>query len=155
MPANPQYLKKWNGLSGLPVADMQKDYYWPANVNAALAAINRALFTGASVADKAAIDSLENALTESFLGKESQTKIEASVAFGKAVAAAVYNWSETDGYRDAYNPYTPPIGDGMWEPTSPKSPGDLSPGLVNPGIRRSRTSFVLVCASWALHSPPL
>ena len=121
MPANPQYLKKWNGLSGLPVADMQKDYYWPANVNAALAAINRALFTGASVADKAAIDSLENALTESFLAKESQTKIEASVAFGKAVAAAVYNWSETDGYRDANNPYTPPIGDGMWEPTSPNT----------------------------------
>ena len=53
---------KWNGLSGLPREDLFKKYYWPASVNASLASINRNIFIKASLADKAAIDSLETAL---------------------------------------------------------------------------------------------
>lgn len=109
----------WNGLTGLPQAGNWKDYYSPANVNAALAAINRSMFPGASAADKAAIDSLETALKQEFLTKESSTIISNSENFGKAVAAAVFNWAETDGYKNAGAPYTLPTGDGIWKPTAP------------------------------------
>lgn len=119
-PGNPHFNKwqnRWNGLTGLPAADQKKKYYDPANVNAALAGMNRAFFPNANAADKAAIDSLENALYASFSVDETSKALSAQ--FGKAVATAVFNWAETDGYKNANQPYTPPAGPGLWKPTSP------------------------------------
>ena len=39
-------------------------YYWPACGNAALAAMTRSFFTNATPANKASVDSLENALND-------------------------------------------------------------------------------------------
>jgi len=110
---------KWNGLTGLPVSANAKNYYYPASVNAAMASINRLMFPNANAADKAAIDSLENALKAEF--NKPASMITLSSDFGKAVAQAVYNWSETDGYKDANAPYTPPVGVGIWTPTPPNN----------------------------------
>lgn len=115
--SQPEWSGMWNGLTGLPSPDHSKDYYHPASVNAALAAINRSMFPNANIADKAAIDSLEAALQQSFLATEPAATITLSSNFGKAVAAAVFSWSETDGYKNANNPYTPPTGPGLWKPT--------------------------------------
>ena len=60
---------KLNRLTNLPQANALSLLYWPASVNTALAFMNRSMFTTATVADKAAIDSLENALNNSFLAK--------------------------------------------------------------------------------------
>ncbi len=109
---------KWNGLAGLPVPSPAAKYYYPANVNAAMASINRSLFPNASNSDKMAIDSLESALNDVFLTTEPAGTINRSNDFGKSVAAAVFNWSETDGYKNA-DPYTPPVKDGLWVPTTP------------------------------------
>jgi hypothetical protein len=41
------------------------------------------------------------------------------VAQGQAAAAAVLAWAATDGFAALHNcPYTPPVGPGLWEPTS-------------------------------------
>lgn len=117
--AHAAWSDRWNGLSGLPVATKSKDYYYPANVNAAMAAINKALFPNASSTDKAAIDSLEAALNAGFASTQSPAILTTSANFGKAVAAAVFNWAETDGYKNAGAPYTPPTGAGRWVPTAP------------------------------------
>jgi hypothetical protein len=117
MPAVGLLRHKWNGLSGVPSPGVKK-YYWPANVNAALASINRSMFPNANEADKAAIDSLENALFQTFAGKAEQNTIQQSVEFGQKVATAVFNWSETDGYKNANRPYSVPVGPGKWKPTS-------------------------------------
>lgn len=109
---------KWNGLVGLPVPDPSGRYYYPANVNAAMAAINRAFFPNASSTDKMAIDSLEAALNAGFLTTQSSGIINRSNDFGKSVAAVVFNWAETDGYKNA-DPYTPPVKEGVWVPTPP------------------------------------
>ena len=127
LPAHHKWSQKWNGLSGLPAAGHGKTYYYPANVNAALAAINRSLFPGASIVDKQAIDSLELALNQEFLSTESASLIASSNAFGKAVAQAVYQWSETDGYKLANAPYTPPAGPGLWKPTPPAMASAATP----------------------------
>lgn len=110
---------KWNGLTGLPAGGHSKDYYYPANVNSALAAINRLMFSNAKEADKAVIDSLETALKQEFLLLKTQAEIEVSAQFGKEVATAVFNWAETDNYKNASSPYTAPTGAGLWKPTAP------------------------------------
>ena len=116
---NKKWSERWNGLTGLPVAGHKKDYYLPANANAALAAINRAMFPNANATDKAAIDSLEAVLKQEFLTKESASVISHSENFGKSVATAVFTWAETDGYKNAGNPYTVQVGTGLWKPTPP------------------------------------
>ncbi len=119
IPGSAVWKNKWNGLTGLPAVDHSVHYYYPANVNAAMAAINRSFFPNANAADKAAIDSLELALNESFLSTQPLAKITKSNDFGKAVAAAVFAWSETDGSKNANAPYTVPTGPGLWKPTPP------------------------------------
>jgi hypothetical protein len=130
MPGGHKWSDQWNGLS-LPAANHSVKYYYPASVNAALASINKSMFPAASAADKAAIDSLEAALNAQYLSTESQASIEASASFGKAIATAVFNWSETDGYKNASAPYTPPTGPGMWKPTAPAFAPPVTPYWKN------------------------
>lgn len=127
IPGNSLWKSKWNGLTDLPSAAHSKDYFYPANVNAAMAAMNRAFFPAASTADKSAIDSLENVLNNEFLLKENQSRIKLSTEFGKAVATAVFNWAETDGYKNANNPYSSPVGAGLWKPTAPAFAAPATP----------------------------
>jgi hypothetical protein len=101
-----KWREKWNGLTGLPTSDKSKKYYLPANVNAAMAAMNKGLFANAPAADKAAIDSLENALTTEFLATQKPEVVSFSSSYGKAVASAVLVWAETDGASNANAPYT-------------------------------------------------
>ena len=118
---------KWNGLTSLPTPEPSGKYYYPANVNAAMAAINRSLFPNASAADKMAIDSLESALNTIFLSTEAQLMISKSNDFGKSVAVAVFNWAELDGYKNASDGYTLPVKDGYWIPTPPGFTAPASP----------------------------
>ena len=121
--------QRWNGLTGLPQAGNKNNYHYPANVNAAMAAINRSFFPNASAADKSAIDSLETALNAVFQTSQSQAILDASNNFGKAVAAAVFSWAETDGYKNANNPYSPPTGPGLWKPTPPANAAIKIPAI--------------------------
>ncbi len=115
---------KYNGLSSLPETEKSKKYNWPASVNASLAEFNRSFFTSSNLnpTDLAAIDSLENAIDSAF-GGENPDVISRSVAFGKSIADAIFAWSLTDGYiQNNAMPYTPPVGFGIWVPTSPTPP---------------------------------
>ena len=127
LPGHPAWSNKWNGLTGLPDADHPKNYFYPANINAAMASINKSLFPNASSADKLAIDSLENALTQEFLATKPASLIDKSAQFGKEVAIAIFNWSETDGSKLAGSAYTPPPGPGLWVPTPPAFGNAASP----------------------------
>jgi hypothetical protein len=115
---------KYNGLGDLPETDKFKKYIWPASVNASLAEFNRSFFTTTNLntADLAAIDSLENAIAATFSSDNGET-ISRSVAFGKSIADAIFAWSLTDSYnQNNALPYTPPVGPGLWVPTSPTAP---------------------------------
>ncbi|HEX4850985.1 MAG TPA: vanadium-dependent haloperoxidase, partial [Puia sp.] len=85
--------------------------------NAAMASINHQMFPTANSVDSTAIDSLESALNNSF--QENPNALNRSVSFGKSIAAAIFAWSETDGYKHENDPYTPPVGPGLWVPTPP------------------------------------
>ncbi len=122
---------KWNGLTGLPQADIFKPYYWPASVNTSLAFMNRSIFINANAANKAAIDSLEAALNASYASTANAEIVARSDSFGKAVAIAVFNWSETDGYKNQSAAYTSPVGPGLWVPTPPAFAAPSTPYLGN------------------------
>jgi len=107
-----------NGLTGLPTAAKNVSYSWPLSANAALAAINRSLFSNTSAANLASIDSLEAAYQATYQVGLRPEVVNRSIDFGKKVAAAVFEWSKTDGYDNAAA-YTPPVGPGLWVPTSP------------------------------------
>jgi hypothetical protein len=106
-------------LPGMPNTLPGKAYYWPASANAALAVMTRSFFSAATDANKAAIDSLENALNDAFKMKTDTGTFQRSVNFGKAVAEVVFNWAKTDGASNANAPYTLPAGPGLWVPTPP------------------------------------
>ncbi|HZZ76400.1 MAG TPA: vanadium-dependent haloperoxidase [Puia sp.] len=113
--------QKYNGLTNLPETEKSKKYNWPASVNASLAEFNRSFFTSANLnaTDLAAIDSLENAINATFVSENPEV-ISRSVAFGKSIADAIFAWSLTDSYiQNNAMAYTPPVGFGLWVPTSP------------------------------------
>lgn len=107
-----------NGLPELPKPPPGGAYHWPASANAALAAAFRAVYPNTPPDNRRAIDSLETASEQGFRKTASTDEIDRSAAFGRAVAAAVVAWANTDGADNA-TPYTPPVGTGLWEPTPP------------------------------------
>lgn len=107
-----------NGLTGLPIADKSLVYNWPLSANAALAAMNRSLFSNTSAANLASLDSLEAANNATYQAGLRPEVVTRSVAFGKQVANVVLEWSKTDGYNNA-TAYTSPTGPGLWVPAPP------------------------------------
>lgn len=115
---------RYNGLTGLPETDKFKKYFAPASVNAAIAEYNRSFFTSANLnaTDLAAIDSLENALYAGFNGEKAEV-LDRSVAFGKAIADAIFAWGQLDNYtQNNAKAYTTPVGFGLWIPTAATTP---------------------------------
>lgn len=132
-PGANSWKNKYNGLSGLPITEKNKRYHWPSSVNASLAEFNRSFFTTAnsSTTDIAAIDSLENAIKSTFDWVPGEVA-DRSTGFGKAIADAVFAWSQTDGYNENnVLPYTPPVGPGLWEPTPPAFAKAIGPFWKN------------------------
>jgi len=106
-------------MPNMPQTLHGKAYYWPACGNAAMAAMTRSFFTNATAANKVSVDSLENALNDTYKMQTDTAQFRMSASFGKAVAQAVFTWSTTDGAANANAPYVPPVGPGLWAPTPP------------------------------------
>lgn len=134
MPNNNSMAKQFSALT-LPVTEVNQEYNWPLAANAAYATMYKFFYphVNASYIDK--MNALEKTLESELSSKVSSEVSARSIAFGKAVAEAVYAWSKTDTQgHDAYkNPrpstYTPPVtgpnGEKLWQPTYP----DYSPAL--------------------------
>jgi hypothetical protein len=100
------------------------EYYWPASANAALAFISKNLFANTTASMFSAIDSLEADFNNQFQGKASAEELQRSIAFGRQIASAIFEWSKKDGAHEPYNniisaTYVPPVGPGLWMPTPP------------------------------------
>jgi hypothetical protein len=133
-PGMPAYQSLSGQLTNMP--DMPQTlpgnaYYWPACGNSALAAMTRDFFTNASVANKASVDSLENALNSAYQMQTDTSEFHRSANFGKAVALLVFNWSKADGAANANAPYIPPVGPGLWAPTPPAFAAAFGPYWEN------------------------
>ena len=124
----PAYQSLRGQLTNFPTirpAEPGKAYHWAAAANAALAGINRYLFseTSVSAANTQKINDLENQLNAIYATEADASVIDRSVAYGKEVADSVAKWADTDGWRLQNNPYTPPPPTAqepwLWVPTPP------------------------------------
>ena len=131
----------------MPKTEPGKAYHWAASANAALAEMNRKLFPTTSDANKTSINNLENSLESTYAAEVSAATLQRSIAFGKEVATRVFAWAATDGSAIVNQPYFPPVGPGLWVPTSPNPP-------VNPYASQRRLLVPGVTDGTALEPPP-
>ena len=106
------------GLNSLPLFTSPTQGEPAASANAAYAVMLRHFYGKNSNAYL--IDSTE-AANIAWLQQCGVTKdaLSASSEFGKSVALAIIQWSETDGSEKADAPYSPPAGEGKWQLTPP------------------------------------
>jgi hypothetical protein len=112
-----------NVLSGFPsppAAGKNRAYDWPTVANAALASILEGLFPPARAG---LIEARETSFEDRFRPALPPGVFTRSVERGRAVAAAIFEWSKKDGGHEGYlhnfPPYDPPSGAGLWVPTPP------------------------------------
>ena len=101
-----------------------------------MAFMSRTMIPGLSAANKASIDSLENAYNEKIQPNPNSEVFARSKAFGLAIAQAVFDWSKSDKFDLAGAPYTPPVFPGSWEPT----PTAFAPAAA-PYVKNCRPFF--------------
>jgi hypothetical protein len=119
MPAFKSLSGQLTDMPDMPQVSKGDEYYWPECGNAALASMLRSFLPNTTAANKASVDSLENALNDEFKMQTDDATFQRSADFGKAVAQLIFNWSTTDGSSHANDPYVPPVGPGLWAPTPP------------------------------------
>ena len=126
LPGMPSYKSMFEQMTGQAIVyDKQKEYYWPAAANAAISQILKKLVSNYPAPNVAPIDNLE-ALNESrFAGLTNAQTLQNSIAFGRSVADAIYEWSKkdgtlaTNGTLEVCPPYVLKGGPGNWVPTPP------------------------------------
>lgn len=113
-----------NGLDSLPLPQAGVTYDWLLALNAGQAFILKNIYQQTSDANQRSIDSLETLFYEYLSGKEAlKETVVRSVAYGRAVAAAIFEWSKTDGgHRGYLNNF-----DKLFE--HPKHPGGWRPPM--------------------------
>jgi hypothetical protein len=132
MPGHRSLAGQLNGMSELP--EPSGALHWPTVANSALATITRGMFPRASSANQDAIHALEAQLADEIAGEVGPDIAARSTQYGQAVAAAIYDWSKSDGGHDADlrnypADYAPPVGPGLWTPT-PRKGSDPWPAML-------------------------
>lgn len=116
-------------MPAMPEPEFNNDYLWSASANAALASMFKQFLAGLSDANKASIDSMENANNNRFKLFISDAVFNRSQAFGSAIAKAIYDWSTTDNFNLGNEGYQIPVFPGSWVPTPPAFAGPVGPFL--------------------------
>ena len=103
----------------MPARENNNGYNWQLSANAAMAAMLRSFNTGLTVANRASIDSLENAYNQKLSPDAGSASFNRSQAFGRSIAAAMHDWFLTDNLNLSNAGYVPPVFPGAWVPTPP------------------------------------
>ena len=111
----------------MPTTEVNKPYLWAASANAALAGMSRLLLAGLTDANKASMDSLEDAYNKRFASGTPEAVLSRSKAFGRSIATAVHEWSKSDNFNISNAGYMRPVFPGAWEPTPPAFANAVGP----------------------------
>ncbi len=106
-------------MPAMPKPDNSKEYLWSASANAAMASMVKLFLASLSVADRTAIDAKEAAIYNQLKLTTSEAVLQRSQAFGRSIAAAIYDWSTTDNFSVTSGTYTPLNEPWAWVPTPP------------------------------------
>tara|TARA_R110002050_G_scaffold159735_1_gene289149 strand:- start:8820 stop:10124 length:1305 start_codon:yes stop_codon:yes gene_type:complete len=109
------------GLGSLPKIDPAKEYNWALSLNAGQSEILKKIYVQTSEENIQKIDSLEQLVFNQFQQDIDTETVLRSVAFGKTVANAIFEWSKTDGGHRGYlhnfdKTMVHPDRPGSWKP---------------------------------------
>ncbi len=119
------------GLS-IPGPEPGEAYHWALALTATYERMFELMMPDAPAEHLFQIYSLRTDLFLKYQQEVSPATYSRSIAYGTAVAEAVFEWSATDAAgheafrRNADPDYVPPAGPGLWQPTFP----DFLPGLL-------------------------
>ncbi|WP_147205329.1 vanadium-dependent haloperoxidase [Segetibacter aerophilus] len=113
----------------MPQPELNKEYSWSSSANAALASMFKQFLLGLTDANKASIDSLENANNTRFRLSINDEVLTRSQAFGRSIANSIFNWSTSDNFSLSSQGYTLPVFPGSWVPTPPAFAVPVGPYL--------------------------
>ncbi len=135
-----------NGLNGLPLPESGVDYHWAISMNAGQAYILKNLYPHTSAEIVSAINGLESSIYVAASDTISDDVAARSVAYGRAVAASVFEWAKSDGGHEGYlNNFDPqyevPRGAAYWTP--PFFGQSASPFPLHPYWGNNRTFVAL------------
>ncbi len=118
-----------NGLTELPVATSPVD--GATTAAEAERVVLDSLFRDGFASTRRTIDSLSKAQVEARAAAGVGDKVrDASVAHGRALAAAILAWAETDGfYAQLGKPWQPPVGRDKWQNTA--TPDQYVPLMIS------------------------
>jgi PAP2 superfamily len=110
-----------NGLATLPTPIRGTSINYVLAMNAGQAYMLKNLFEYAEFSRLYSIDSLESVILKAYQKTENQEETDRSIAYGRSVAAAIYEWSKTDGGYLGYDhnfisTYMFPSGPSYWVP---------------------------------------
>lgn len=132
MPYNQSMVGQLSDLTALPKTDPSLEYHFGVAANSAMAEVARNFYANTTPANLTAVQNLENQWVTTF-EKETTTEIfERSVAWGKEMAAAIFEYSKFDGGHEGYSKnfptdFVPRTGPGLWVPTAPAFSRALQP----------------------------
>lgn len=116
LPGMPSYRTMHGQLTDMPVmpvAEPGASYHWPIVANAVLADMTRFMFGTTSAYNADAVNNLEDELNSQYrIGLDDAT-FNRSVAFGKTVAALIFEWSKGDSANWPAS-VEKPTGAGIW-----------------------------------------
>ncbi len=122
VPGMPDYRSLGDNYPGLnlPKFDQTKKINWPLAINACSAYMYKLYFPK----EPAKITAQEELMLNKYSTNVSTEVINASIAWGQAVANAVYLYSQSDivtfeGFLNVYPAYQVKSGAGFWKPTPP------------------------------------
>ena len=124
MPEYQSIAGRYPNLS-IPAVETGKEYHWPTVINNVYATLFKKFFANVRASDLFKIASLESTLNVQTSNSLNTEVFNRSKAYGISVANAVWDYSATDKeghdkYLDARpSGYTPPTGQGKWQPTPP------------------------------------
>ncbi len=160
MKNNISVYEKLNG-SALPVTIENKDFFAPASASASVASILKMLFPFASSKYIESINAMEKSDSLEFSKIVNQDVLLRSIAYGRAVAEKIFEWSLNDGggdnafLRNYPTTYEPPVGPGLWKTTpSPVQPAFHLKMAMQPYWGNNRPFQVANVTGKALLSPP-
>ena len=141
-PVHRSLVGQLSGLNTLPQPQAGQKYNWEVALNAGQALMLKRLFDNADRNRLYRVDSLEYEINKPFYDSEAREVMERSVAYGKSVAEAIFEWSKTDGGFEAYKrnfdpAYVFPKGAGFW--VAPLKGQVVSPYPLQPYWGKNRT----------------
>ena len=139
MPGHRSLGGQLSGLGALPVPHGRID--WPVALASAALATTQAVYPDALTSLTAPLVALrDRQVADRRAAGVSGDIVARSSAHGRAVAAALAAWIATDGFAEINNrPYTPPVGEGLWESTPPNYRPAIEPywAQIRPMVMRT------------------